>query len=91
LNLDRSASGITGLWPNPVSSRATLEFTTPQQGSATVSLQAADGRLVFRRQQDVQEGLNVLTLDVDDLPEGIYYVQIIADEQTSSRKLVVKR
>lgn len=91
LNLDRSASGITGLWPNPASSRALLEIKVSENALALITIFAQDGRAVMMQQQSVREGSNTVQLDLEMLPEGMYFVQLLAGREIFSRKLSVRR
>lgn len=73
------AAGIN-IFPNPGSSELNIEILE----SAKYSIYNAEGKLIETDQ--MFEGLN--TLDINDLPVGVYTIQFISDEKLATKKFV---
>ncbi|MBK6827471.1 MAG: T9SS type A sorting domain-containing protein [Chitinophagaceae bacterium] len=76
---------------NPFSSRLSFDVLFTRAGKARAELVDAAGRVVRSREYTVSQGPNKLELvDTDQLPVGIYYLRVIAEEKTL-RKTVLKQ
>jgi len=78
------------IYPNPVSSRLTLRFAGTA-GTAAVTIVDATGRAVSTSRIASVEGQNSLTIDVDGLATGVYFVRIENGASTSARPFSVVR
>lgn len=77
------------LYPNPVNHIATLHFNNKQHASFNLSMLSADGKMVYRENNNTSE---VFTVDCSNLPGGIYFWNI-SDPRSNVRaigKIVVK-
>jgi hypothetical protein len=80
------------VYPNPVVDELKVSFRSSQRSLAKVSLFNNIGKLVFKQEEDVQPGNNVISIDIRSrsIEPGVYFIQIFAENQTVTRKLIVK-
>ncbi|TNE56405.1 MAG: T9SS type A sorting domain-containing protein [Bacteroidetes bacterium] len=88
--VDASGAGF-GMWPNPASSRLTVEVPLLADANVQVTLFDASGRTALQQQRNLVRGDNRIDLELSNLQNGIYFVQVRNGEHTSMRKLVVQR
>ncbi len=92
--LRKENKGIMGviLSPNPVvNGFATVRMTAAQRGSVELRVVDQAGRVVVRQAQQVYEGNNSITLQVQHLQSGIYTLQILDGEALLASKFSVVR
>lgn len=82
---------LHAIYPNPASGAVTTYFTLAETGKVSVEIIDANGRLV---QQPIENQLHLrgqyrLELALQDLPAGVYIVQLKGNGFTLSEKLVV--
>ena len=79
------------LFPNPANGGAVQVYVTAtEEGQQPVVVTDLAGRELQREQLRVQDGFNVLTLDVANLPFGTYLVRIGSGAEVAHRRLVVQ-
>lgn len=77
--------------PNPASSRVCICFDNPSHSPVSVTVVNAVGRKVWQRNYDKGEWSDRgLTMSVEKLPKGVYFVLISTDGESYSGKLVVR-
>lgn len=76
------------LAPNPTNSTAVLSFAQPLSGDTRVALFDISGRQV--RNWSLGSGTTQFTLDVQDLPKGVYAVAVENAGGKTARKLIVQ-
>ena len=87
------AESILVSYPNPTEGITTVEFMVSSDNKAIVEIFDMNGRLVESLfNQDVQAG-NTYRVDFDgsSLPNGIYLVKYITDDETVIEKLMIAR
>lgn len=89
-DLDKTVSSLT-INPNPVSEELFINLEAIASTDMAIRLFDARGKEVM----DVKEmktviGSNKTSINVSELPKGIYYVQFRAEGQTSGRRVVVQ-
>jgi hypothetical protein len=85
----RVQHGLT-VSPNPLAGGfATLRYALPRAGAATLSVFDVTGREVTSRSL-VATRTGAINLDLRSLSNGVYLVQLDADDYTTARKLVVQ-
>lgn len=77
------------VYPNPAKDATTVSFDLTS-GDASVQLVDAYGRVVMNEEVSNHTGTYAMTLSTADLAPGIYFVQINANGDVVSRRLVVK-
>ena len=77
--------------PNPLTvGFATIRYAMPKAGPMNVKVLDVVGRAVFR-QSAIGNRSSTMSLDLRELSNGVYLVQVDADGNNSSQKLVVQR
>jgi hypothetical protein len=83
--------GEFSVFPNPVQDRVTISWPATKAGTAEIRLVDLNGRQVKAERLAVQNGANLLYMQVGGLPPGVYLLQITQDNQTITRKLTITR
>lgn len=80
------------VFPNPTAGESNLVFSMKKSaGKANLSITNMTGNLVFQTSFQVTQGLNGMVLPTDNLPAGLYIVQLnLANGASLNHKLVVK-
>lgn len=80
------------VYPNPVVDELKIVFKSSQRSLAVVSFFNNIGKPVFRQESDVEPGNNIISIDIRNktIEPGVYFVQLVSDNQTITRKLIVK-
>ncbi len=82
-------SGVT-VYPNPASDYAVVEFGLNQKAKTVMHIFDLRGQLVkTQMNQNLASGTWQTVIDVNALPEGIYFVQLAAGREKRTAKLVV--
>ena len=76
--------------PNPADDLLHLRLATALSGPVQVSLLGTDGRVAQRRQLDSFAAGQVLTLQVQSLPAGLYLVRVESAAGSSVTKVVIR-
>lgn len=78
------------LYPNPASDKITFDFKTQKYNTANVIVFDNVGKQVLT--QSMLNYQKAVTIDMANMPAGIYYVQVAFDKNTSIyKKLVITR
>lgn len=94
--IDRGTTAVVPLqnlhiFPNPASTEAQVAFMLENDANTTLSLWDAAGRLVQSTPFAGRAGMNQYRCRLDELLEGVYTVQVMADGYKKTGKLVVLR
>ncbi len=99
MNLDGTQQTISGsteeslsnvnIYPNPANSMVNLEFNANQSGQAQIRFIDQMGRVAQTYYQTTTAGNNLMNLDINSVPAGVYFVQMISNEQTITKRLVI--
>ena len=76
--------------PNPANSRATITYQTSDDGQATLAVFDISGRLV-REEVELDSFGSSYELELSDLPNGIYLVQLTSAGNRTTKRLSVVR
>jgi hypothetical protein len=66
-----------------------LEFNATQAGQAQIRFIDQMGRVAQTYYQTTTAGNNLMNLDINAVPAGVYFVQMISNEQTITKRLVI--
>lgn len=84
-------------YPNPASGPTNIVYSLPQSAKVSLDVYDAGGRLVKNLVKgEVASGYHVVAFDgknrnLELLPAGVYFYQLRAGEQTTTRKMIVTR
>lgn len=85
---DKDVVRVKEIYPNPTSTTAVLEIESPKAADANIHVYTATGQLLKSIVSDVQVGANILSIDVQDLPQGSYFLKIVVANEMIYRKFV---
>ena len=86
-----SENGVISVYPNPASRILHLDYQMGAAGSFEAKLITLQGITVQKIEIYSNEGLNKATLDIRNLPNGVYMLKMTQGEQTQMRKVVINR
>jgi len=75
--------------PNPSIDQTEIRFTTPDYRDVSLSVHNMIGAVVISRQIYAEKGMNIVTLNADDMRPGVYFVTLTDGVSTSTRRMVV--
>ncbi len=78
------------MFPNPTDSQVNFEMSFEGNTDVQISLMDITGRIIMSKDFGRVSGQEIRSLDVSDLPMGIYTVRITANNETFGTKLVVR-
>lgn len=78
------------MYPNPATESVNITFSSEEGANAVLSVMNLMGQTVYNMDVEVNEGYNFVTLPVNQLPAGIYMVNIKSNKGTTTQKLIVK-
>lgn len=85
-NLTNEQINPINLFPNPSSGQVTISFHQPFSSSVTgIEIYNVLGEKIYSMKHPV----NIQTLDLSLYSEGLYYVQVLTEEKTYNRKLII--
>ncbi|NLF41944.1 MAG: T9SS type A sorting domain-containing protein [Bacteroidales bacterium] len=80
---------FSNAWPNPATSTTSFNYQLPSDGGLFI-LRSITGAVI--KEEHISGLQGRYTLNVSDLPEGIYIYSVIADQKVvTTKKLVVKK
>lgn len=79
------------IYPNPVVNQSNIESYLPESGDMLLRVINSSGKIVEEYKFDnLPAGKHTTAVNVQNLPSGIYYVQISLENRTTIRKLMKK-
>jgi hypothetical protein len=87
INQLKAISDAVNVYPNPASNNVQISFTDNSGEITHINMYDVNGKLVL------SQTINNNTIDVSNLPEGVYNVSIISNLTTTgiNKKLVIVR
>jgi len=79
------------VYPNPASRQVNVEFDFVTGGIYELSLFDMTGRVMLNNFGSAAEGKNKISLDIENLSDGIYFLRMKAGNDLSSVRLVVAK
>ncbi len=76
--------------PNPVTSiRASLTYTLLRPAEITITIYDVAGKMIFVNKNKGQTGNNIFPLELKNTPAGVYLVNLINGNETTSKKIIL--
>jgi len=79
------------VYPNPTSDFINVKLIVKEGGNVVMKLVDMSGRTVKMLKGEIVEGVNYLSLDVNDLASGVYSLQVIRNDELMETVRVVKK
>ena len=86
----RISKGEFAVYPSLTTGPVTIDLNTQKSGAVSVNIYNQAGALVMKKQIAVVEGMNIKTMDLSRLQNGVYILQLQQDNTKSIKKLVVQ-
>jgi hypothetical protein len=78
------------VYPNPANISANVKIKLASAQEVIVSVYNTTGQLVSSQMKNLAAGISMVTLDVANLPSGIYFINVTEGTTTVSQKLIVE-
>lgn len=78
------------VFPNPAGDFTNVRITSERAGDASIQLISADGRMVYNRTLNLVPGISTTNIPTEQLPAGVYLVQVIGANRVSTTKLTIR-
>jgi hypothetical protein len=88
-NTEGTEGGIK-VFPNPANTSVSIQIAPELEAQATVTLTNLAGQTVLTSVQNVSKTANIIQLDLETLPSGLYFVSVRQGTQLWAKKLVKK-
>ncbi len=88
---DLSQELSISLFPNPAIDRVELQIEALNAGRYQLRIFNALGKQLSQRPLDILQGRNTIALDVNNLPKGIYLINISQGDRATTRRLVISQ
>jgi hypothetical protein len=75
-NANLAVANAVIVYPNPTSGNLFVDVSSSSITRATFKVMDMSGKMIKTIQSDLVEGLNKITLDVDDLANGMYMLKV---------------
>ena len=75
-------------FPNPNSGMFNLNFQAAEEGQTGIFIYDQTGAVVYEEWITPQDGMYSNQIDISDQPSGAYYLQIIQNDKTFSKKVI---
>lgn len=79
------------LFPNPATNRFNVLFNSIENSKGTLQIFDISGREVLNHNVEVIAGENNLSENVSQLQNGVYFVQVIAEQIKFTKKLIISK
>ena len=76
------------VYPNPAVEEARIRMDVKTATPATINVYAEDGRPVRNMNIGLRQGIQVIALDVSELPSGTYFIEVSTDAGSFTRPLM---
>jgi hypothetical protein len=77
-----------GVQPNPAKDNAVITFNASGNYPVRLKVNSMQGKMILDKYFTAVEGVNEYSLNMSELPKGIYSVQLIVDDENMISKLV---
>ncbi len=89
-DLNSSITGVN-IYPNPTAGNTTLTVNSENSFSATIKVVSVTGAVVSNSSTNVVAGNNEISIDMNSLEEGMYFVEVSSEKGIVARQSVVKK
>ena len=85
--------GLSNLtvYPNPASETAVISFDNTLGNSFEIQLIDQLGRVIMSQNGVQASGSNLVTIDLTNLSDGLYSIQLTSNQNTISKRLIVRK
>lgn len=91
VNFRAVGSGPVQVFPNPAGSQVQVRWYGRKDGTTIIRLFDQSGRLVLDREWNTLEGNNQRELPINELPQGIYELQVVSEHGLVETARLIKQ
>ncbi len=84
------SNNVLKVYPNPVSSIATVEIELNENTEVHFSVFDLSGRKLLTQLRQLTKGNNKIRIDLSDLQTGVYFIQSVSGNDIRTKKIIVK-
>ena len=88
---DISSYTLLSLWPNPASTFVNLELHGFGNGSWRLELTDINGKFLINKEVNLQGDKNIIPLNVENLEQGMYYLNINNGKKSWVKPVLIQR
>ena len=88
--VEKTETNLT-LYPNPASTRLAMNFNSNKSSETTIVVYDMAGRMVMKQLKKIHSGHNIINLNVSNLKNGIYSVELNISGNVQTKKLVITK
>lgn len=88
---ENNSAIMISTYPNPANDYINVEILTNSFQNSAIELVNSLGEIVYSENQNLNYGLNKYQIPVTTLPNGIYLIKIIQNNQTQVQKFIINR
>ncbi len=78
------------IFPNPANDRVNLQLVAKERAEVIFSMMSVDGQTIFAETVELYPGVYTHSFDMEYLPSGLYFINIIDGKESISRKVIKK-
>lgn len=87
---------LNNLWlgqnmPNPANGNTIIEFNLPQQAVVNFEVVNLLGQMVYNFNETKDSGKHIINLNVNDLPDGVYYYSLSSKGKRLVKKMIINK
>ncbi|MFM9027251.1 MAG: fibronectin type III domain-containing protein [Bacteroidota bacterium] len=79
------------LYPNPAQNVININYHALENGTANIRFFDLLGKVMIDQQMLVNGGYNKLSFDLTDFNKGVYFVEIVRNNERTVKKLIIER
>lgn len=83
-------TGLGASLPNPFNTELSVAINAASASVATVELMDMIGKTHYTSTEQLVEGTNKVTIETNDMPNGIYFIRVTANGETFTQKVIKK-
>jgi len=88
---NNTANGGLVVYPVPAGSLLNIIFAAQTSGNLAISFINSAGQVVYTNQQAVSQGNFSTSVDVSNLPPGVYVLKLLLGQKTYNSKIIIER
>lgn len=92
INTNELSSGNTSLkiYPNPASDLITVQWFETENSATVIEVNNFMGQSVFKKELGTNKGLVKESIQLDDFTPGVYYISVISESFSATKKIVIQ-
>jgi hypothetical protein len=79
------------VFPNPSSGSFEIQFESYENSIVQIELTDVIGKRVYFKEEPTSLGVNSITINSEDLSEGVYFIKVVSGSENHCNKIVIKK